>query len=212
MSRFQEQPLYNSSAPPPKYNPGTSQPYAPSGPPAPYGGEGGFGSGLDKSPYDGDRFKPKKRFNDPIFLILFIAQVSGPYIIVLDAFVKFLLSRQINPTFKACGILCCLWDRALFMDFKRWPRRWNWWQFRRVKHRDFSYLGPVSFVVHMALAGLIAFNVLFRHTAYLLLLVTGAALTISALQLILTRTFTRMIMHITLILSICLNMCVLLWI
>lgn len=112
----------------------------------------------------------------------------------------------------ACGILCCLWDRALFMDFKRWPRRWNWWQFRRVKHRDFSYLGPVSFVVHMALAGLIAFNVLFRHTAYLLLLVTGAALTISALQLILTRTFTRMIMHITLILSICLNMCVLLWI
>lgn len=82
MSRFQEQAPYNSSAPPyggeaPKYNPGMSQPYAPSGPPAPYGGEGGFGSGLDKSPYDGDRFKPKKRFNDPIFLILFIAQVSG---------------------------------------------------------------------------------------------------------------------------------------
>lgn len=88
MSRFQEQSPYNSSAPPyggeaPKYNPGMSQPYAPSGPPAPYGGEGGFGSGLDKSPYDGDRFKLKKRFNDPIFLILFIAQVSGSYFILL---------------------------------------------------------------------------------------------------------------------------------
>lgn len=96
MSRFQEQPPYNSSAPPyggeaPKYNPGMSQPYAPSGPPAPYGGEGGFGSDLDKSPYDGDRFKPKKRFNDPIFLILFIAQVSGSYFILLDA--SDLLSR-----------------------------------------------------------------------------------------------------------------------
>jgi hypothetical protein len=28
-----------------------------------------------KNPYEGDRFKPKKKINDPIFLVLFIAQV-----------------------------------------------------------------------------------------------------------------------------------------
>jgi len=28
-----------------------------------------------KSPYEGDRFKPKKRINDPVFLILFVLQV-----------------------------------------------------------------------------------------------------------------------------------------
>ena len=38
-------------------------------------GAGGYG-GDQKSPYEGERFKPKKRINDPIFLILFIAQVS----------------------------------------------------------------------------------------------------------------------------------------
>jgi hypothetical protein len=28
-----------------------------------------------KSPYEGDRFKPKKKVNDPVFLIFFILQV-----------------------------------------------------------------------------------------------------------------------------------------
>ena len=44
------------------------------------------------------------------------------------------------------------------------------------------------------------------HTVYLLLFVTGAALVLSSLHLMLTRIFTRLIMHITLILSILLNM------
>lgn len=53
-----------------------------------------------------------------------------------------------------------------------------------------------------------------RHTAFLLLLVTGAALLLAVTQLMLTRMFTRMIMHITLVLSICLNIgiCVYYWI
>ena len=45
-----------------------------------------------------------------------------------------------------------------------------------------------------------------RHTVYLLLFVTGAALLLSTVYLILTRIFTKAIMHITLILSIALNM------
>ncbi len=45
-----------------------------------------------------------------------------------------------------------------------------------------------------------------RSTVYLLLLVTAAAMLLSAVYLILTRMFTRMIMHITLVLSIALNM------
>lgn len=45
-----------------------------------------------------------------------------------------------------------------------------------------------------------------RHTVYLLLFVTGAALLLSTLYLILTRIFTKAIMHITLVLSIALNM------
>lgn len=45
-----------------------------------------------------------------------------------------------------------------------------------------------------------------RHTLYLLLFVTAAALVLSTAYLLLVRMFTRMIMHITLILSIALNM------
>lgn len=45
-----------------------------------------------------------------------------------------------------------------------------------------------------------------RSTVYLLLLITAAAVLLSTLFLILARAFTRVIMHITLILSIALNM------
>lgn len=31
-----------------------------------------------KSPYEGDRFRPTKRINDPIFLVFFILQASIP--------------------------------------------------------------------------------------------------------------------------------------
>ena len=66
--------------------PGPTAPYAEQYAPQPsygqpqygYGqnpsGEGGY-NGDQKNPYEGDRFKPKKRINDPAFLILFIAQV-----------------------------------------------------------------------------------------------------------------------------------------
>ncbi|KAF8305169.1 DUF580-domain-containing protein [Clavulina sp. PMI_390] len=44
-----------------------------------------------------------------------------------------------------------------------------------------------------------------QHTAYLLLLITGCALLLSIVYLIIVRAFTKIIMHITLILSILLN-------
>ncbi|KAJ4483429.1 plasma-membrane choline transporter-domain-containing protein [Lentinula aciculospora] len=53
-----------------------------------------------------------------------------------------------------------------------------------------------------------------QSTVYLLLLVTAAAVLLSAIYLMLTRAFTRIIMHITLLLSIALNIgiCVYYWI
>lgn len=47
-----------------------------------------------------------------------------------------------------------------------------------------------------------------RHTVYLLLFVAATALAFSTLYLIFTRTFTKMVMHVTLVLSISLNMSV----
>ena len=54
----------------------------------------------------------------------------------------------------------------------------------------------------------------YSHSAYLMLLSTGAALVFSIAYLMLVRAFTRLIMHITLILSIALNvaLCVYFWI
>lgn len=38
-----------------------------------------------KDPYAGDRFKPKKTLNDPIFLVLFILQVHlFPVLVLLE--------------------------------------------------------------------------------------------------------------------------------
>lgn len=48
-----------------------------------------------------------------------------------------------------------------------------------------------------------------RSAVWLLLLVTAAAVLLSSAYLMLTRAFTRAIMHITLVLTIALNMCVL---
>lgn len=47
-----------------------------------------------------------------------------------------------------------------------------------------------------------------RHTVYLLLFVAAAALAFSTLYLAFTRTFTMAVMHVTLILSIVLNLSV----
>lgn len=57
-------------------NPGPTPQYAPQYAPD---GPGYNNSGYpppEKSPYEGDRFKPKKKINDPVFLVLFVLQVS----------------------------------------------------------------------------------------------------------------------------------------
>jgi len=57
--------MYEPQQPP---YPGPTPQYAP--PLQPYNNNGDV-----KNPYEGDRFKPKKKINDPIFLIFFILQV-----------------------------------------------------------------------------------------------------------------------------------------
>lgn len=56
------------------------------------------GGGDSKSPYEGNRFKPQKRINDPIFLILFILQVSIPIHFYLlstqDAYIAFTIDYE----------------------------------------------------------------------------------------------------------------------
>jgi len=119
-----------------------------------------------KSPYEGDRFKPKKRINDPIFLVLFVLQFLG---------------------FAALsGIVISSWVSSGGLG---------------------GGLGKSGGKTGTAVT-------LNRSTVYLLLLVTAAALLLSTAYLMLTRAFTRMIMHVTLVLSILLNIgiCVYYWI
>ncbi len=59
-------PYGNTNAPYPGPTPGYAPAYQPQQQP--------FVQDV-KDPYEGDRFKPKKRVNDPIFLVLFILQV-----------------------------------------------------------------------------------------------------------------------------------------
>lgn len=63
--------------PPPQqqqqYYPGPSQPYAPSAPQGPAYNTGGY---EPKRTDNGERFVAKKGLNDPIILVLFLAQVS----------------------------------------------------------------------------------------------------------------------------------------
>ncbi|EIW63547.1 DUF580-domain-containing protein [Trametes versicolor FP-101664 SS1] len=143
------QPVYGAPDPgPAPYYAQTS--YAPPPPPQPgYGGD-------SKSPYAGERFKPKKRINDPIFLILFIAQLVGFAIISAITISKF--------------------------------------------GGDAGGLGGGAGSGNTG--NKVTLN---YHTVILLLFVTGAGLVLSAFYLMLTRAFTKIIMHITLVLSILLN-------
>ena len=59
------------------YAPGPTPNYAPQYAPPPGPPTDGYG-GDQKSPYEGDRFRPRKRVNDPLFLIFFVAQVRVP--------------------------------------------------------------------------------------------------------------------------------------
>ncbi|CAK5265765.1 unnamed protein product [Mycena citricolor] len=139
-------------------------------PPAPYAPQYFSGPTSDayptdtKSPYENDRFRPKKRINDPIVLALFVAQFVG--FIVVSAIV-----------------------------IQSW-----------IKNNGFGGgLGkhPTGTTVTLN-----------SSTVYLLLLVTAAALLLSSVYLMLVRAFTKVIMHISLILSILLNIgiCVYYWI
>ncbi|CAL1707153.1 unnamed protein product [Somion occarium] len=154
----------------PVYQPGPTPQYGQPGypfpptsvpPPAEYGG----GYGADhKSPFEGDRFKPKKRVNDIFFLIFFILQFAG--FVVLSAFA---ISQWVKSGGLGGGVGGGNTGSAVTLNY---------------------------------------------HTVYLLLFVTAAALLFSTVYLLLTRAFTRMIMHITLILSIALNIgiCIYYWI
>ena len=64
-----------------------------------------------KDPFANDRFKPKKKLNDPIFLILFILQV-GPF--------SFLF---IHLTAAACWIRRSVRNSAQVMDLRWWTGR-----------------------------------------------------------------------------------------
>jgi len=119
-----------------------------------------------KNPYEGDRFKPKKKINDPIFLIFFILQLLG---------------------FAALsGIVLHEWIAQGGLG---------------------GGLGKTGVKTGTSVT-------LNRSTAYLLLLITAAAVLLSVVYLMLIRAFTRAIMHITLVLTIALNIgiCIYYWI
>lgn len=50
-----------------------------------------------KNPYEGDRFKPKKRINDPFFLVFFILQVGMPYFAPLHSHDHTIVHRIRRP-------------------------------------------------------------------------------------------------------------------
>jgi len=147
--------------PTPNYGENYQQQYAPQGqpPPSEY-------PQYEKSPYENGRFKPKKRINDPIFLILFVLVFLG--FAALSGFV-------INTWVKSGGLG--------------------------------GGLGKAGGQTGTGVT-------LNRSTAWLLLFITAAAIVLSTLYLILTRAFTSAIMHITLVLTIALNIgiCVYYWI
>lgn len=126
--------------------------------------ENNYGEEFKADPYAGERFKPKKRVNDPIFLILFLLQLAG-----FAALSGIVISSYIKSGGLGGG------------------------------------LGKSSTGTSITLN---------RSTVFLMLLVTAAALLVSSIWLILTRAFTKAIMHITLILSILLNIgvCIYMWI
>ncbi|TFK20956.1 DUF580-domain-containing protein [Coprinopsis marcescibilis] len=119
-----------------------------------------------KDPFENGRFQPKKKINDPVFLVLFILQVLG---------------------FAALsGVALHTWIQEGGLG-------------GGLGKEGASSGSPVT---------------LNRSTVYLLLLVTATAVLLSSAYLMLTRMFTKSIMHITLVLTIILNIgiCIYYWI
>ena len=113
-----------------------------------------------------------------------------------------------------CGILYYFSHCLTRMDQGWWTRRRSWRWFFGNEYGKLCYFKPVSGNKLWVETENDTNTVILRHTVYLLLLVTAAALLLACVQLLLTRMFTRMIMHVTLILSILLNIgiCVYYWI
>ncbi|KAG0693390.1 plasma-membrane choline transporter-domain-containing protein [Suillus ampliporus] len=151
-------PFYTNGGGP---TPGHSQPYAQPAAQPQYEPQA-FGN--QKSPFEDGRFKAKKRVNDIFFLILFILQFVGFFVIAGIA-----LSGYVSDNGLGGGV------------------------------GNGSQVGSS-----------VTLN---RHTAYLLLFVTAAGLVLSLAYLMLARIFTRALMHITLVLSIILNIgiCIYYW-
>ena len=113
-----------------------------------------------------------------------------------------------------CGILYYFSHCLTRMDQGWWTRRRSWRWFFGNEYGKLCYFKSVSGNKLWVETENDTNTVILRHTVYLLLLVTAAALLLACVQLLLTRMFTRMIMHVTLILSILLNIgiCVYYWI
>lgn len=104
-----------------------------------------------------------------------------------------------RPTTVASWLCCSFRYFNRVVHFLRWTWRW----FGPGSVGFFGYIKQVS---RFRACRRSVVDKSTRSTVWLLLLVTAAALLISATYLMLTRAFTRIIMHITLILSILLNM------
>ncbi|KAF7321412.1 hypothetical protein MKEN_00661700 [Mycena kentingensis (nom. inval.)] len=147
------------------YNMGPAAPYAnqyapPTGPPpnqyGPYAPAPSTQYSMNDSKGHGERFKPKKKIQDPIFLVLFLLQFFG-----FAALSGIVLTSWVSDGGNTGG-----------------------------------GLGKGN------TGSAISLN---QSTIYLLLLVVGAALVLSSLYLLLVRLYTKAIMHVTLVLSILLN-------
>lgn len=148
-----------------------SQPYAaPSGPPPPptnnfsYAEQGGFRQKNDTAPFSqatektGQRLNPRKRLNDPVPLVLFLAAVAGFAAVSGIAISSFISVNGLGGGFgnAASGET----GTGVTLDY---------------------------------------------HTVYLLLIVCAIGLVIAAIYLAALRAFTRVIIEVTLALTVILN-------
>src|SRR5688500_17146186 len=90
------------------------------------------------------------------------------------------------------GVRCALGDRAKLVDKGGRVRQWGIGQ---GQYRDEGHFEPVCIRFTLLFLGVLMDAC--RSTVYLLLLVSAAALLLSVLYFMLTRAFTRAIMHIT---------------
>lgn len=182
-----EQPSVPYPGPNPNY--GQPAPYYPPEQPILYNGD-------SKDPYEGGRFKPKKTINDPVFLVLFILQVklrcASCFCSPLLTFFK-KQKKKLLGFAALSGIVLSTWisQGGLGGGLGK-GNTGTGVTLNRFEVVDFLYVFLTS---HTR-----------RSTVYLLLLITAAAILLSVVYLLLTRMFTKIIMHITLVLTILLNM------